>query len=201
MTTLAIRPVFAGFREASGWRPHLILTALLCVGSIGWVYITSIGLQHWAIALILQAAALVGARVLGRKIQSTPAAVPAVSAETRLVLVVDDHDELLQRKMRSTFAEGGCSVTVAATSYEAVQFLRKNPTSRIPLVIVDVHIPALDSVVERSTRLEPRPVVALVSGHPDGQYTVRYVGTDQEKIVDTADDLVLALRGAIWSAS
>jgi DNA-binding NarL/FixJ family response regulator len=112
------------------------------------------------------------------------------------VLLADDHG-IVRRGLRSLLEDAGHSVVAeAADGIEAVRLLEEH---RPDLLIVDIGMPKLSGieVSARAQKLDPPPVVIILSMHSDESYIIRALaaGARAYLLKDATDeDLLPAVR-------
>lgn len=89
----------------------------------------------------------------------------------KTILIVDDEPRTREgvRKVLETWAAGRFRIETAANGVTALEWLQANETH---LLITDVRMPQIGGLdlVEQTLQLAHRPVVIIISGHPEFDY-------------------------------
>jgi two-component system response regulator NreC len=115
------------------------------------------------------------------------------------VLLADDHG-IVRRGLRSLLEESGHAVVAeAADGLEAVRLTEEH---RPELIILDIGMPKLSGidVAARAQKLDPPPVVIVLSMHADESYIIRALaaGARAYLLKDATDeDLLPAIRAVV----
>jgi two-component system, NarL family, response regulator NreC len=115
------------------------------------------------------------------------------------VLLADDHS-IVRRGLRSLLEESGHAVVAeAADGLEAVRLCEEH---RPELIILDIGMPKLSGidVAARAQKLDPPPVVIVLSMHADESYIIRALaaGARGYLLKDATDeDLLPAIRAVV----
>jgi two-component system response regulator NreC len=115
------------------------------------------------------------------------------------VLLADDHG-IVRRGLRSLLEDAGHTVVAeAADGLEAVRLCEEH---RPELIILDIGMPKLSGidVAARAQKLDPPPVVIVLSMHADESYIIRALaaGARAYLLKDATDeDLLPAIRAVV----
>jgi two-component system response regulator NreC len=115
------------------------------------------------------------------------------------VLLADDHG-IVRRGLRSLLEDAGHTVVAeAADGLEAVRLCEEH---RPELIILDIGMPKLSGidVAARAEKLDPPPVVIVLSMHADESYIIRALaaGARAYLLKDATDeDLLPAIRAVV----
>ena len=115
------------------------------------------------------------------------------------VLLADDHG-IVRRGLRSLLEDAGHTVVAeAADGLEAVRLCEEH---RPELIILDIGMPKLSGidVAARAQKLDPAPVVIVLSMHADESYIIRALaaGARAYLLKDATDeDLLPAIRAVV----